>query len=85
MVNVQLYVTQSDVVKPGDIVEITRIDQPTRTSITRSARVLSVRWRVSGPFMAPKAPAEGFVTLAVPADVAQQLKKGDFSVSLPKE
>ena len=78
---VELYVTNSDLVTPMNVVRLFDVRNDVRELITDKAVVASVRWKVAGPFKLPKAPVEGFMTLVVPNDVAKILRMdGDFSV-----
>ena len=81
-VTVELYVTNSEPAVPGSTVDVCRVENQNKVIIGK-AKVLHVRWKVSGPFTAPRMPAEGFVTLSVTPELSKQLETDDvFLVNL---
>ena len=80
---VNLYVINSDIATPMDVVKIFDTKEDTKELITDDAVVVSCRWKASGLFKLPKAPVEGFVTVVVTNEAAKRLRRDrDFSVEV---
>jgi len=59
----QLYVENSEPVNPFVKINLINSSQSPQQVIVSDAVAQEVRWKVRGPFMPPKYPASGFVTL----------------------
>ena len=83
---VELYVTNSDLVTPMNVVRVFEVREDVRELVTDKAIVVSVRWKVAGPFKLPKAPVDGFLTLLVTNEAAKMLRTdGNSSVEVVVE
>ncbi len=71
----EILVVESDLVLPGSAVDVLDVDHTPPIVLIENTTVLHARWRISA------APAEGFVTLAVTIEQAEQLQHaGSLSI-----
>jgi len=80
----QLYVDNSEPVNPGAKVDLIDSNSSPPQVIVSDAIVQSVRWRVNGPFQAPKYPASGFVNLKLTENQWNALKNKDIIIKPSK-
>ena len=74
----QIYVQKSVPVSPGTKVDIINEDFTPPRAIIQGVMVTYVKWKVPGPFRAPKYPASGFVTVSLSDNQGKAIKEAQL-------
>lgn len=76
----QIYVKNSVPVIPGTKVDLIDWNSSPKKAIVRNVPLISVKWKVPGPFQTPKYPASGFVELTLSENQWKAIKAKKNSI-----
>lgn len=76
----EIFVDNSEPIGPFTKINLIDNSQSTPRVIVSNAIAQEVRWKVKGPFMAPKYPASGFVRLSLAKNQWEALKDKDIII-----